>query len=107
MGVRRSRRLIINAAVLSKEDIQYGLELRNASLGTKEFFQKPIDEEVKNLSSHKVIEPVRGVALGVKVINSQLVLTIKRDGHAKARWVACGNNKECSHMVYLYLDCES
>jgi len=91
-GVRRSRRLMINA-VLSKEDIQYGHELRTASAETKAFFQKPIDEEVKNLYAHKVIEPVSEAPPGVKVINSQFVLTVKRDGRAKARWVACGNQQ--------------
>jgi len=91
-GIRRSRRLMISA-VLSREDIQYGHELRNASNEIKALFQKPIDEEVENLFRHKVIEPVSEVPPGVKVINSQFVLTVKRDGRAKARWVACGNQQ--------------
>jgi len=91
-GLRRSRRLMVNA-ILSKHDVHFGHDLRRASPEVKQVFQQPIENEVKNLQKHKVLEEVHEVPAEAKIINSQFVLNVKRNGQIKARWVACGNQQ--------------
>jgi hypothetical protein len=95
-GLRRSKRLMINA-VLTKEEIHYGHDLKRSSETVRRQFMLPIEAEVKNLQKHKVLEeinvPESYAKRHFRILNSQFILTQKRDGRLKARWVACGNQQ--------------
>jgi hypothetical protein len=96
-GLRRSKRLMINA-VLTLDEIHYGHDLKRASDEVRRKYMLPIEAEVKNLHKHKVLQEIDGSETYIKknfrVLNSQFILTQKRDGRLKARWVVCGNQQE-------------
>jgi len=103
-GQRRSTRLMIHA-VLQKDEIHYGHDLRRANESVRAKYQIPIDKEVQNLWKHKVIENVRLTQeqlKGNKILNSQFVLAEKRDGTLKARWVVCGNQQGNLNVFSTY-----
>jgi len=100
-GQRRSKRLMVNA-VLQPDEIHYGYDLTRTTPEIRQLFDEPINNEIQNLIKHNVLEEVNSIPRGAKIINSQFVFNIKKDGAIKARWVACGNQQRALENAVTY-----
>ena len=100
-GIRRSQRFLVNTLLLSSQ-IAYGYDLLKTTPDVRRLFTPAIISEVKNVFDHDVLRKVDSVPSNKPLLNSQFVLTIKRSGKVKARWVVCGNQQESLDVIDYY-----
>ena len=93
-----------NVKLLALEQIKTGYDLKRAKYSARQKFKEPIIKEILNIIEHNVFKAraLSSVPVDAQVIGSMLVLTVKRTGQLKARWVAFGNEMERLEVIETY-----